>query len=68
MSPSPVNPMNWLVVYPEMVLLLMACIITLVDLWVTDPQRRPTFWLTQATLAAVGLMHLSYFDSGLTMV
>jgi NADH-quinone oxidoreductase subunit N len=59
--------MNWLVVYPEMLLLVMACTITLVDLWVRDPQRRPTFWLTQATLAAVGLMHLSYFDSGLTM-
>ena len=61
------NDMNWLVIYPEMLLLVMACAITLVDLWVSDAQRRPTFWLTQATLAAVGLMHLSYFDSGLTM-
>jgi len=64
---SPMNAMNWLVIYPEMLLLTMACLITLVDLWVRDAQRRPTFWLTQATLAAVGLMHLSYFDSGLTM-
>ena len=31
------------------------------------PQRRPTFWLTQATLAVVALLHLSYFDGGLTM-
>ena len=67
MNQSPMNAMNWLVIYPEAVLLAMACVITLVDLWVRDPQRRVTFWLTQATLAAVGLMHLSYFDSGLTM-
>ena len=33
--------MNWLVVYPEIVLLAMACVVALVDLFVTDPQRRP---------------------------
>ncbi len=67
MNPSPVHPMNWLVVYPEMLLLAMACLITLVDLWVTDERRRPTFWLTQATLGVVALWHLKYFDDGLTM-
>ena len=46
------NAMNWLVVYPEALLLLMACAVALVDLFVTDEKRRPTFWLTQATLAA----------------
>ena len=61
------NPMNWPVVYPELLLLAMACLVTLVDLWVTDGRRRTTFWLTQATLAAVGLMHLGYFDGGFTM-
>jgi len=39
------NPMNWLVVYPEALLLLMACAVALVDLFVIDPKRRPTFWL-----------------------
>jgi NADH-quinone oxidoreductase subunit N len=33
------NAMNWLVVYPEIVLLAMACLVALVDLWVTDPAR-----------------------------
>ena len=61
------HPMNWPVIFPELLLLVMACAITLIDLWVVDAQRRTTFWLTQATLAAVGLMHLAYFDSGLTM-
>jgi NADH-quinone oxidoreductase subunit N len=60
------NPMNWPVVYPEILLLVMACAITLIDLWVTDPQRRPTFWLTQATLTAAALMHLNAFNGGLT--
>jgi NADH-quinone oxidoreductase subunit N len=61
------NAMNWLVVYPEIVLLTMACVIALVDLWVTDPARRVTFWLTQATLATVAAMHLLYFDGGFTL-
>jgi NADH-quinone oxidoreductase subunit N len=59
--------MNWLAVYPEIILLAMACIVALVDLWVTDPGRRPTYWLTQLTLAVVGLVHLSYFNDGLTV-
>jgi NADH-quinone oxidoreductase subunit N len=60
------KPMNWPVLYPEMLLLAMACIVTLVDLWVTDERRRTTLWLTQATLAAVALMHLGDFNDGVT--
>ena len=61
------NAMNWLVVYPEIVLLAMACLVALVDLWVTDPARRLTFWLTQATMVVVGAMHLFYAQSGATL-
>ena len=61
------NNMNWLAVYPEIILLAMACIVALVDLWVTDPGRRPTYWLTQLTIAVVGLVHLSYLNDGLTV-
>ena len=32
------NSMNWLAVYPEIVLLVMACVVALVDLCVTDPR------------------------------
>ena len=63
---APMDAMNWPVIYPELLLLVMACVITLVDLWVRDPARRTTFWLTQATLAAVAVMHLVDFDAGLT--
>ena len=60
------NDMNWLAIYPEILLLAMGCVVALVDLWVTDEQRRPTYWLTQLTLAIVAGMHFSYFDAGLT--
>ncbi|KQV48011.1 NADH:ubiquinone oxidoreductase subunit N [Pelomonas sp. Root1217] len=60
------NDMNWLAIYPEILLLAMGCVVALVDLWVTDEQRRPTYWLTQLTLIVVGGMHFSYFNAGLT--
>ena len=58
--------MNWLVIYPEAWLLVAACAVTLVDLFVSDPGRRPTFWLTQASLAAVAFMHAMALQVGLT--
>jgi NADH-quinone oxidoreductase subunit N len=60
------NDMNWLAIYPEILLLAMGCVVALADLWVTDEQRRPTYWLTQLTLAVVAGMHFYYFDAGLT--
>ncbi|MBT9490624.1 MAG: NADH-quinone oxidoreductase subunit NuoN [Rubrivivax sp.] len=54
------NSMNWLVVYPEIWLLLLACAVALVDLFVTDPQRKPTFWLTQLGIGVFAVMHLQY--------
>ena len=42
--------MNWSIVHAEILLLTMACVVTLVDLWVRDEKRRVTFWLTQITL------------------
>ena len=58
--------MNWQAVYPEIVLLTMACVVTMADLWVTDPLKRLTYLLTQASLAVVGLLHLVAFNSGST--
>jgi NADH-quinone oxidoreductase subunit N len=58
------NNMNWLAILPELVLLSMALLVALVDLWVTSPRRTPTYWLTQLTLAAVAAIHLVYFDTG----
>jgi NADH-quinone oxidoreductase subunit N len=60
------NDMNWLAIYPEILLLAMGCVVALVDLWVTDEQRRPTYWLTQLTLVIVAGLHFSYYSAGLT--
>ena len=60
------NAMNWLVAYPEILLMVMSCVVLLVDLYVTDPQRRLTFWLTQLTLAGVAVLHLLFLDAGIT--
>jgi NADH-quinone oxidoreductase subunit N len=60
------NTMNWLVIYPEAWLLFAACAITLADLFVTDPARRPTFWLTQAAIGVFAALHLVQFNGGAT--
>jgi NADH-quinone oxidoreductase subunit N len=59
--------MNWPAVFPQIFLLAAACGIALVDLWVTDPLRRLTYWLTQGTLAVVALMYLYQYDQGLSV-
>ena len=61
------NQMNWSAIAPEIVLLVAALVVALVDLWVTHPRRTPTYLLTQATLAVVALMHLSAFNAGSTV-
>ena len=58
--------MNWPVLYPEIWLLAMACVVLLADLFITDAERRPTFWLTQGTVGVYAAMHLVYLDAGTT--
>ena len=60
------NSMNWSAIAPEIVLLTMACVVAMVDLWVTHPRRLPTYLLTQASLAVVAVMQLWAFNSGET--
>jgi NADH-quinone oxidoreductase subunit N len=59
--------MNWLAIYPEIWLLAAACVITVADLFVKDPQRGPTFWLSQAAVAVFTGLHLWYFNAGFTL-
>jgi NADH-quinone oxidoreductase subunit N len=61
------NSMNWLALYPEIVLLAMACVIALVDLFVESPKRTVTYVLTLLTLAVFGGMHALYFSMGQTL-
>ncbi len=59
--------MNWPATYPQIFLLAAACAIALIDLWVTDPLRRLTYWLTQGALAVVALIYLYQYDQGLSV-
>jgi NADH-quinone oxidoreductase subunit N len=61
------NDMNWLAIYPEILLLVLTCVIALVDLFVTDPRRTPTYVLTLLSLVAVGALQLTYVTDGVTV-
>ena len=57
---------NWMAIYPEIVLLVMACVIALADLFVKSQHRTLTYVLTLSSLGAVALMHALYADAGQT--
>ena len=57
---------NWVTAYPEIVLLVMTCVITLVDLWVKSPKRTLTYGLTMITLGTVALIQALYASTGET--
>ena len=58
---------SWLTIYPEIVLLVMACVVALVDLFVKSPRRTGTYLLSLASLAGLALMHALYADAGQTL-
>jgi NADH-quinone oxidoreductase subunit N len=58
---------SWMTIYPEIVLLVMACVIALVDLFVKSPRRTATHALTLLTLGGVALLHALYADAGQTL-
>ncbi|WP_234196625.1 MULTISPECIES: NADH-quinone oxidoreductase subunit NuoN [Pseudacidovorax] len=51
-----IDKLSWVAVYPEILLLVMACVITLFDLRVSSTHRTATHWLTMLTLAATALL------------
>ena len=59
--------MNWKAIYPEIALLLMACIVALADLWSRNKGRLVTYGLTQASLFIVALLQLWFFYDGFTL-
>jgi NADH-quinone oxidoreductase subunit N len=61
-----IDKLSWITVYPEIVLLVMACVIALVDLGVKTPQRTLTYVLTLLTLAVVAAMEAAYASGGQT--
>ena len=61
-----IDKLSWVAVYPEIVLLIMACLIAMVDLGVKTPRRNVTYALTLLTLAALAVMEASIALGGQT--
>ncbi|WP_296873469.1 NADH-quinone oxidoreductase subunit NuoN [Tibeticola sp.] len=55
-----IDKLSWIAVYPELVLLVMACVILLTDLFVTSAQRTATYVLTLGTLLVVAAINALY--------
>ena len=62
-----IDKLSWIAVYPEIVLLAMACVIMLVDLYVTSPRRTATYVLTLLTLGVVAVLQALYATGGQTI-
>ncbi|EYC52035.1 NADH:ubiquinone oxidoreductase subunit N [Hylemonella gracilis str. Niagara R] len=62
-----IDAFSWIAVFPELVLLVMACAITLLDLLVKSRLRTGSFVLTLITLAAVAIVQALYADTGATV-
>jgi NADH-quinone oxidoreductase subunit N len=62
-----IDKLSWITVYPEIVLLIMACVILLVDLGSKTAQRTGTYVLTLLTLAVVATMEAFYAVGGQTI-
>jgi len=61
------DSLSLIVVSPEIVLLVMACVIAMVDLGVKSRLRSLTYWLTLATLAVLAWMTADFAVGGRTL-
>ncbi|MHB1669554.1 MAG: NADH-quinone oxidoreductase subunit NuoN [Thiomonas sp.] len=59
--------MNWIAIYPEIFLLVMACVIMLADLFFKDADHRLAYGLTLFTLLALAVTSGAYYASGLDL-
>jgi NADH-quinone oxidoreductase subunit N len=62
-----IDKLSWIAVYPEIVLLVMACVIALTDLYVKSPRRTGTYVLTLLTLGVVAVVNGLYAQGGQTI-
>jgi NADH-quinone oxidoreductase subunit N len=62
-----IDKLSWISVYPEIILLVMGCVIAIADLSVTSPRRTGTYLLTLVTLAVVAAVQTSYAIGGFTL-
>ena len=62
-----IDTISLIAVYPEIILMAMACVITLFDLSVKSRTRTATYVVTMLTLAAVAALQASYASSNETI-
>ena len=62
-----IDKLSWVAVYPEMVLLVMACVIALMDLGVKSPKRTATYVVTLLTLAVTAYLQADLALRGTTI-
>ena len=62
-----IDNLSWVVAYPEILLLVMTCVIALLDLGVKTPMRGATYVLALLTLVVVALLTGNYAASGKTL-
>jgi len=62
-----IDQASWIAVFPEALLLLMACVIALVDLGVKSPLRTLTYGLSLGTLLAIAAIEAFFGASGFTL-
>ena len=62
-----IDKLSWISVYPEIILLVMGCVIALADLGVKSPRRTGTYLLTLVTLGVVAALQAMYASGGSTI-
>lgn len=62
-----IDKLSLIAVYPEIILLVMACVIALFDLSVKSRTRTATYVVTMLTLAIVAALQANYASSGQTI-
>jgi NADH-quinone oxidoreductase subunit N len=62
-----IDKLSWIAVYPEMILMVMACVIALMDLGVKSALRGRTYAWTLVTLAVVAVLQGVYASNGATI-
>ena len=56
--------MNWIAVYPEIFLLIMACVVMLADLFFKGAEHRVAYGLTLFTLLVLVVLSAAYYVAG----
>jgi NADH-quinone oxidoreductase subunit N len=62
-----IDKLSWISVFPEIILLVMGCVIALTDLGVKSPRRTGTYVLTLLTLAGIAALQAFYASGGATV-